>query len=195
MSENSAAESHGPAGQAGRGRASPAPSDLASLEQKIRDLARPRPIYTPQSVTPVYSLRYDWAGWLSDGGTFPEGTADAIRGTATFWQADGLELGEFRVEGGRVQVIFGAIPQISPETFVARVKGRLQHALRQAGDPVKFSRKVSFRSLGENVRSAVEGYFGKQVRKEGFVDPRYEKRLRAFTVERDEVDLALLVPA
>lgn len=53
-----------------------------------------------------------------------------------------------------------------------------------------FSRKVSFRSLGENIRGAVEGHLGKQVRKEGFADPRFAKRMEAYTVERDEVDLA-----
>lgn len=176
-----------PTGQAGRSRA---PSDLASLEQKIRDLAKPRPIYTPKSVRPAHALRYDWTGWLSNGHPFPPTTCEVIRQTAPSWAEDGLQLGEFRVNGDRAQILFTTTPQVSPVFCAARVKGRLQHALRQAGTPVKFSRKVSFRSLGENIRGAVEGYLGKQVRKEGFVDPRFVKRIEEYTIERPDVDLA-----
>jgi len=177
-----------PAGSAASDRV---PSDLASLEQKIRDLARPRPIYTPRSVHSSHVLRYDWTGWLSDKAAFPPNTRDAIRRIANLWQGDGLQLGEFRIDRDRAQLLFTATPEVSPVFAAARVKGRLQHALRQAATPVKFSRKVSVRSLGENVRAAVEGYLGKQVGKEGFVDPRFVKRMQEYTVDRTEMDLSV----
>lgn len=55
------------------------------------------------------------------------------------------------------------------------MKGRLQHALRVAETPTAFSRKVAFRSIGENRREQVEAYIGGQVSKEHFVDDRFEK--------------------
>lgn len=185
-----AGRGHAPSdpGQAGRGHA---PSDLASLVQKIRDLAKPRPIYTPKSVHPVHSLRYDWTGWLSNGAHFPPSSHDTIRQTAPLWvEKDGLQLEEFRVNGDRAQIVFRTTPQVSPVFCAARVKGRLQHALRQAGTGVKFSRKVSIRSLGENTRGAVEGYLGKQVSKEGFVDQRFVERMEEYTIENNDIDLS-----
>ncbi len=168
-----------------------APSDLASLEQKIRDLAKPRPLYTPKSVTPVYALRYDWTGWPTEGTTLPPNTVDAIHACTEAWRGDGLFAGEYRADRNRVQILFDATPTVSPVLCTARAKGRLQHALRQAGTPVAFSRKVSFRSLGENIRAAVEGYLGKQARKEGFADPRFARRMETFTVEDAAVDLSV----
>jgi REP element-mobilizing transposase RayT len=171
-------------------RAEHAPSDLASLEQKIREMAKPRPIYTPKNVRKIHHLRYDWTGWLSDEAPFPATTQDAIRACREGWEKDGLSFSEFRIHNDRAQILFDARPDISPVTCTTRVKGRLQHALRQAGTPVHFSRKISFRSLGENVDRTVEGYLRKQVRKEGFVDPRYEARMNAFTIESDAVELS-----
>ena len=66
--------------------------------------------------------------------------------------------------------------------FVARVQGRLQHALRLGGTPVRFSRKVAFRGIGENHTVEVENYIQKQVEKEQFVDPRFSELLKRFTI-------------
>ncbi len=167
-----------------------APSDLASLEQKIRELAKPRPIYTPRSVRKVHHLRYDWTGWLSDEVSFPLTTKDAIQECAEAWRSDGLALAEHRIHNDRVQILFDVEPEVSPVICTTRTKGRLQHALRQAGTPVRFSRKISFRSLGENIDTTVEKYLRKQVRKEGFVDQRYVEKMRAFTIENEAVELS-----
>ena len=183
-----------PAGQAGRGpdhgiRGSPF-LDPESLMRKIRELAKPRPIYTPQNAYAVHALRYDWTGWLSGDAAFPATTSRAIAEAAPLWKGDGLEMETFRAMRHKVQILFKTAPRVSPVFFNARVKGRLQHALRQAGTPVKFSRKVAFRSLGENIRDVVENYLRKQVRKEGFIDPRHVKRMHEFTVVRDRIDLS-----
>ena len=53
-----------------------------------------------------------------------------------------------------------------------------------------FSRKVSFRSLGENTTPEVEGYIRKQVGKERFADPRFESIMRQFTASNPTVELA-----
>ncbi|MCC6509010.1 MAG: transposase, partial [Pirellulaceae bacterium] len=80
-------------------------------------------------------------------------------------------------------------PTVSPVFFVSRVKGRLQHALRVEGKSVGFSRKVSFRSLGENKRDEVEAYIANQVTKERFVDERFSELMKGFTLTDPEVRL------
>jgi REP element-mobilizing transposase RayT len=185
------AGSPGPAAQGGRGRHSPTPpSDLASLEAEIRELAKPRPIYTPKSVRATHSLRYDWTGWLSDQHPFPPTTHDAIRHAQPAWQSDGLALTEFRVRDHTTQILFASTHEVSPVIAAKRIKGRLQHAFRQAGTPVKFSRKVALRSLGDNTRPVVEGYLGKQVDKEGLADPRFVARMKEYTVTDPHADLS-----
>ena len=52
-----------------------------------------------------------------------------------------------------------------------------------------FSRKVAFRSLGENTSEIVSQYLRGQVGKEDLADPRYREILRQFTVRRDDVRL------
>ena len=173
-----------------RRSSAPAPHVLAAWERKIHELGKPRPIYTPASVNSTHALHYDFSAWLSDDRSFPPCTRDAIRQTAPLWLTDGLTLTEHRVWGDKVQILFTAQPDIAPVVFASRIKGRLQHALRQMGSPVKFSRKVAFRCLGDNISDAVTGYLKKQVRKEGFADPRFAKQMAEFTVVRDDVDLS-----
>lgn len=90
----------------------------------------------------------------------------------------------------KIQLLFSVTPQINPVFFCQRVKGRLQDALRKAGVPVDFSRKVSFRSLGENTSGMVENYIRGQVGKEEFADPRFRNIMRQFTMIRDDCVLA-----
>ncbi|MDP6631082.1 MAG: transposase [Kiritimatiellia bacterium] len=167
-----------------------APIDLASMEQKIREWGKPKPIYTPRGVRKVHHLRYDWTGWLSGEAPFPSTAEDAICACREAWREDGMALAEFRVHNDRVQLLFDVQPEVSPVLCTTRAKGRLNNALRQAGTPVRFSRKVAFRSLGENIDRTVEGYLRKQVRKEGFVDPRYVAKMDAFTIEDESVALS-----
>ena len=81
-------------------------------------------------------------------------------------------------------------PDISPELFAGRVKGRLQHALRQAGQPTTFSRKVAVRALGDNVSGVVEAYLRKQPARAELVDERYRATLKAAAFEDAAVDLS-----
>ena len=172
-----------------RSDSAPAPSDLVSLEAKIRELAKPRPMYTPSSVRATHSLRYDWTGWLSNGQPFPASTHDVIGSLRQLWHTDGLDLLDCRIRNDCAQILFEASHKVSPIVSTQRIKGRLQHALKQAGTPVGFSRKLAFRSLGENTRLVVERYLGKQVSKEGFMDPRFAARMKEYTIEKRGVDL------
>ena len=148
------------------------------------------PLYTVHNLRPAFSLRYDWTGWPTDGAVLPPGTATVARETAPAWEPDGLRLLEAYATVEKVQLLFSVTPQVSPVFCCMRAKGRLQHALRKAGTPVSFSRKVSFRSLGENTTSDVEAYIRRQVGKEDFADPRFERIMQGFTVSCPEVVLA-----
>ena len=147
-------------------------------------------LYTAHNLRPAFALHYDWTGWPTAGTTLPAQTAPVALETAPLWEKDGLRLLQPHATTEKVQILFSVTPQVSPTFFCMRVKGRLQHALRKCGTPVDFSRKVSFRSLGENTSDVVENYIRGQVGKCDFADPRFRHTMRQFTIVSDEVRLA-----
>jgi len=153
-------------------------------------MARSRAAYTPTNVHITHSLHHDWTGWPLEDATFPSTAPAAIRAAAPLWAGDGLRLTNSKPTPGTIQLCFAVGPEASPMFLASRVKGRLQHAFREGGTPVRFSRKVAVRTLGENTRQDVEGYVQKQVGKEGFIDPRYVARMKEYAVERHQTDLA-----
>jgi len=143
----------------------------------------PTPLYTPRNIdSPAYHLRYTWTGWPSYG-VFPKQPPEEFfTSLESQWEADGIRRLETNWTPQHIQFAFSVKPTVCPILFVGRIKGRLQHALRQSGMSVRFSRKVSFRSLGDNKREQVEAYIAKQVTKERFVDERFSAFMKGFTV-------------
>jgi hypothetical protein len=149
------------------------------------------PIYTPASVRPVHNLHYDWTGWFDPTATGLE-TLEHRLGTAVAacrgaWITDGITLDTWALSrtatgAPRLQCLFTASPEVSPVLCAGRAKGRLDHALRQAGLRQPFSRNIGFRSLGENTREIVERYIGRQAAKSDYIDPRFKAYLGQFTV-------------
>jgi hypothetical protein len=150
----------------------------------------PTPLYLPQNVdAPAYHLRYAWIGWPSDA-LFPKQPSKEFFTTLeSLWETDGIRVLESNWSAEQIQFTCSVKPAVSPTFFTARMKGRLQHALRVAGTPTSFSRKVAFRSIGENRREQVEAYIGGQVSKERFVDDRFEEFMKGFTVSNADVRL------
>jgi REP element-mobilizing transposase RayT len=97
---------------------------------------------------------------------------------------------EDRWTGQEIHLTFSATPHVSPIFCAARSKGRTQHTLRKLGRPVRFSRKVSFSTVGHNHREMVENYIRSQVEHANFADPRYAERLQRFAIENPGVDLS-----
>ena len=149
-----------------------------------------QPIYTPEKVSsPAYHLRYTWSGWPSSS-TFPNIPSERFfQELDTLWESDGIRRLQTNWSAKRIQFTFSVKAQVSPVFFTSRVKGRLQHALRQSQQATKFSRKVAFRTIGDNRTSQVEGYIKRQVEKEAFVDPRFAEFLQQFTVTEPSVSL------
>jgi REP element-mobilizing transposase RayT len=121
---------------------------------------------------------------------WPSATAFPAEPAASFWdelvpawQRDGLHLLECRWQLDRLQLLFSSTPDVAPTDLARVAKGRLQYALRQAGQPVEFSRKVTVRAIGENTRATVETYIRDQLQRCDLADPRYRELLQrqAFT--------------
>ena len=109
----------------------------------------PTPLYSTQDIRPAFHLRYTWTGWPTRKTNFPSQPDDAFfQELDSAWTTDNLKRFSTRWNADEIQLAFSTIPTVAPTLFVARVKGRLQHALRLAGTPVKFSRKVAFRAIG-----------------------------------------------
>lgn len=150
----------------------------------------PLPLYDPSRVDAAYQLRYSWTAWPSRG-VFESTPRELLDSIKSLWETDGLRLLESQWTNDKIQLLFSATPVVSPVFFATRAKGRLEHALRGSGKPMKISRKVALRSVGENTRQDVEHYIERQVRKERFVDRRFEQFMGQFTVVDEAVDLSM----
>jgi len=151
----------------------------------------PQPIYTADNIRPpAYRLYYTWTGWPSAEG-FPERPVESFfKALDACWADDGIRRLETDWRSNEIQLVSSVTPAVSPAFFTGRIKGRLQHALREAGCPTKFSRKVGFRTVGENTTRDVAQYVRNQVANERFIDPRFAAMMQAFTRIDDEVDLS-----
>ncbi len=150
----------------------------------------PTPLYRPDNIdSPSFKLRYTWTGWPSTG-SFPTQPDTCFFDTlSSTWEADGIRLLEKLWHPDQLQFTCSVLPTVAPTLFTARVKARLQYALRIAGTRIEFSRKVAFRSLGENKREEVEGYIANQVAKAQFIDPRFAELIARYTHVNDYVSL------
>ena len=131
----------------------------------------------------AFLLRYGWMAWLSSTTLPAEPGAAFWSELAANWQGDGLHLLERRWQADGLQLLFSATPDVAPIDLARVAKGRLQHALRKAGQAVEFSRKIAVRALGENTRATVEAYIRDQLQHCELADPRYRDLLQrqAFT--------------
>jgi REP element-mobilizing transposase RayT len=149
-----------------------------------------QPLYNGRNVRPAYCLRYGWTGWPTAGTSLPRELGNVVVQLAELWEEDGLRLLESRCSDQMVQLCFSAKPEVAPLLAATRAKGRLQHALRKAGLPVQFSRKLAIRSVGDNCTSDVEKYIREQVASAAFADGDFAAHLRQFTVANPDVVLA-----
>lgn len=138
----------------------------------------------------AHKLFYTWTGWPAEGGDFPSDPGVALFDRlAVLWGGEGIHFRTRAWLGDRVQIACEVDPSVSPVFFTGRIKGRLQHAMRQAGMPVQFSRKVGMRAIGENLTTIVEVYLHEQLERSDLADPRYRKSLADAAIEDSSVDL------
>lgn len=149
----------------------------------------PTPLYDPSKVEGAYQLRYSWSAWPS-AGRFPPHLGELIDAVRPLWEQDGLRVLEYRCSNALLQILFSTRPDIAPQLLASRAKGRLDHAARQRGAPLDFSRKLSVTSVGDNTREDIEIYIARQVVKESFADRRFEEQLAPLTMQFPELDLS-----
>lgn len=150
-----------------------------------------KPIYTPENTNnPAYHLRYTWTGWPSSG-SLPEPNKGLLDDFASALAADCIRPLEHAWSPNEVQFTCSVTPQVTPTLFAARMKGRLQHLLRQCGQPVAFSRKVAVRTIGDSRTEQVEAYIRQHVAKEPVADPSFREFLDSLTVVDETVDLSV----
>ena len=139
----------------------------------------------------VHHLFHSWSGWPAASAFSPSPPAAFFEALAAAWKADGLELHSRAWTPEQIQLTFQTAPHVAPVFLAARVKGRLQHALRQAAMSCEFSRKTAVRSLGDNRSPEVEGYLRQQAIRAELADERYRATLQAAGFEDAAVDLSV----
>ena len=148
-----------------------------------------KPIYTDDNTKVIHNLHYDWIGWQSAKKAFPNIIIDALDKSVPLWRKDGLCLEKWNYSEDMVKILFQVNPDIAPFLFSQRIKGRLDYSFRKLNLPIKFSRKVAFRCLGENTRNIVNEYIQKQVIKSDYYDNRFKELLSKNTISNN-VDLS-----
>jgi len=144
---------------------------------------QPTPIYSAERLhEPAYHLRYTWSGWPSAGDFPPEPDPEFFSELEKLWESDGIRLLDLSWSPQVIQCACSVKPNVDPILFCSRIKGRLQHGLRSIRRSTKFSRKVGFRTIGENRRADVEAYIANQVSKASFIDERFASFLQRYTV-------------
>ena len=147
------------------------------------------PVYIAHNLKLVHSLSYGWSGWPSIGKFPDQPDEDMLLVLSEKWQQDGLCVITYKWTSEEIQVAVKASPEIAPADISRLIKGRLDHALRQTGPPVKFSRKVTLRSLGSNTSDIVVNYVKNQLEHVILADPKYRDMLEKNTIENDDIDL------
>ncbi len=142
-------------------------------------------LYGATNIRPVQRLHFSWTGWPTEGTSLPP-----LPDIKHLWKDDGLKLIAHDCDPTHVMLTFSSDAHVAPTTLAQRAKGRLQHAYRLQGTPVKFSGKISVRSLGENISDIVETYIRDQLDHVELVDPKYRTLLAECAHEDDSLDLS-----
>ena len=147
----------------------------------------PTPIYTSDSCTPAYQLRWSLSLFahadLPPAETWHESLAAATEG-------DSVRLLEHRFKPPNVWLfLLSTKPSVAPPQIIWSVKGRLQNLIRQT-HPKAFRRNFSLTSIGDVKREAVEAYVADQLGHHRMADDRVQERLAQFQVTFPEVDLS-----
>jgi REP element-mobilizing transposase RayT len=108
---------------------------------------------------------------------------------ATAIEPDGIRMLSHRFsESDMSQFAISALPHVSPLLVVQRVKGRLQHLIRERL-PKAFHGNYAIRSVGNVTRETVEAYVADQLGHHQMADPRVQDRLGRYQIRCPDVDL------
>jgi REP element-mobilizing transposase RayT len=147
-------------------------------------------LYSSENCLPAHRLHFTWAGWPKDGTAFsPAPPPRLVSEWTTALVPDGIHVLSHHWESGLIQLTCRTEPAVAPIFFTQRVKGRLQHAARQLGQSMEFSRKVGMRAIGENISDVVIAYVREQLDHAELADPRYVESLARQAIDDPVVNL------
>lgn len=146
----------------------------------------PRPIYTRDNTTFACPLQWGLTVfWRS-----PPERDDWHAELAKVLETDGIRLlGHHFHDLTTSQFAVSTHPEVSPLLIVQRVKGRLQHLVRDRW-PKALRASYALRSFGKVTREIIERYVENQVAHHPMADPRVVERLRQCQLSNAHVDLA-----
>jgi REP element-mobilizing transposase RayT len=105
-------------------------------------------------------------------------------------EGDGIRLlGHRFCEPRTSQFAVSTLPHVAPVTIVQRIKGRLQHLVRERL-PKPLQRNYAIRTFGRVTRQKIEAYVASQLEHHEMADPRVQQRLRQYQIEHRDVDLS-----
>jgi REP element-mobilizing transposase RayT len=144
------------------------------------------PIYTRDNCS--FSCPLQWG--LTVFWRKPETDDHWFQDLAAATEVDGIRLLGHRFSDPTVsQFAVSTQAHVSPLLVVQRVKGRLQHLVRDRL-PKAFKGNYAIRSVGNVARESVERYAADQLGHHRMADPRVQARLARFQIERPEIDLS-----
>jgi hypothetical protein len=144
------------------------------------------PHYTPANCNPAYQL--DWSYslfWRT-----PPIHLDWFHDLQAVCECDHIRLLEHEFNPPHLsQFLISTQPQVAPQLIAQRLKGRLQHLLRET-NPNAFRRNYSLRSIGSTRRDKLEYYLASQLDHHPAADARVHSRLHKYQIHHPEIDLS-----
>ena len=144
------------------------------------------PIYTADNSPAAYQL--DWSYcifWKAPPQSFS--WFDALQ---QLNEKDHIRLLKHHFEPPNVsKFLISTQSQVAPQTVAQRVKGRLQHLIRDHS-PNAFRRNYSIRGLGSTRRQKLEQYLSSQLTHHPPADPRVLERLQNHQYHNPQIDLS-----
>jgi len=149
-------------------------------------MQKPAPVYTRENCDFAYQL--DWG--LSVFWRLEAEDEVWVSQLARGVEADGIRLLKHRfVKRGVSQFLLSSKPEVEPKKLVARIKGRLQHLLRE-WSPKALKRNYDLHSIGSSRRAEVERYVESQLDRYPLRDHALGEFLQRLQVRRPNVDLS-----
>lgn len=133
--------------------------------------------HNPMQLQIVSKLAYSWTGWPNEDRVPKQLPDKTLNELILSWKSDGMRWIDSKWSVNQCQFTFLAEPFIAPVVVTRKTKGRLVHALRELGYRNCFQRKVSLRSLGDNITDTVQRYVATQLDRSELADSKYIHQL------------------
>jgi len=144
------------------------------------------PIYTVANTRVAYQLNWSYSLFWHEQPSTLEWFAELQEAT----EADGIRVLNHTFEPPSVsKFLVSTTPAVTPDLIPQRVKGRLQHLLRQTL-PRAFQRNYCLRSIGSTKRDKVEAYVDGQLGHHPLADERIQQRFQEHQVFDVTIDLS-----